>query len=54
MRRDGTTKVVILNLDSRSYAKFSTRPKDKVRRSKLVEMYGLHEGIERFVQGETV
>ena len=54
VRRDGTTKVVILNLDSRSYAKFSTRPKDKVRRSKLVEMYGLHEGIERFVQGETV
>ncbi len=54
VRRDGTTKIVILNLDSRSYAKFSTRPKDKVRRSKLVEMYGLHEGIERFAQGETV
>jgi type IV secretion system protein VirB4 len=53
VRRDGVTKVVILNLDSRSYAKFSTRPKDKVRRSKLVEMYGLHEGIERFAQGET-
>jgi type IV secretion system protein VirB4 len=53
VRRDGITKVVILNLDSRSYAKFSTRPKDKVRRSKLVEMYGLHEGIERFAQGET-
>jgi len=29
------------------------QPKDKVRRSKLVEMYGLHEGIERFAQGET-
>jgi type IV secretion system protein VirB4 len=54
VRRDGTTKVVILNLDSRSYAKFSTRPKDKVRRSRLVEMYGLHEGIERFARGETV
>jgi type IV secretion system protein VirB4 len=53
VRRDGITKVVTLNLDSRSYAKFSTRPKDKVRRSKLVEMYGLHEGIERFAQGET-
>jgi type IV secretion system protein VirB4 len=53
VRRDGITKVVILNLDDRSYAKFSTRPKDKVRRSKLVEMYGLHEGIERFAQGET-
>jgi type IV secretion system protein VirB4 len=53
VRRDGITKVITLNLDSRSYAKFSTRPKDKVRRSKLVEMYGLHEGIERFAQGET-
>jgi type IV secretion system protein VirB4 len=53
VRRDGTTKVVILNLDARSYAKFSTKPKDKVRRSKLVEMYGLHEGIERFARGET-
>jgi type IV secretion system protein VirB4 len=53
VRRDGITKVITLNLDSRSYAKFSTRPKDKVRRSKLVEMYGLREGIERFAQGET-
>jgi type IV secretion system protein VirB4 len=52
VRRDGITKVVILNLDNRSYAKFSTKPKDKVRRSKLIEMYGLHEGIERFAQGE--
>jgi type IV secretion system protein VirB4 len=53
VRRDGITKVIMLNLDNRSYAKFSTRPKDKVRRSKLIEMYGLHEGIERFAQGET-
>ena len=53
MRRDGLTKVVTLNLDKRSYAKFSTRPKDKVRRSKLVERYGLAEGIERFANGET-
>jgi type IV secretion system protein VirB4 len=53
VRRDGITKVVTLNLDSRSYAKFSTKPKDKVRRSRLVEKYGLHEGIERFAQGET-
>ena len=53
VRRDGITKVVILNLDDRSYAKFSTRPKDKIRRSKLVEKYGLHEGIERFAKGET-
>src|SRR6202453_3697536 len=53
VRRDGITKVITLNLDNRSYAKFSTRPKDKVSRSKLIEMYGLHEGIERFAQGET-
>ncbi len=53
MRRDGLTKVVILNLDSRSYAVFSTKPKDRVRRSKLIARYGLSEGIARFAQGET-
>jgi type IV secretion system protein VirB4 len=53
MRRDGLTKVVILNLDSRSYAVFSTKPKDRVRRSKLIDKYGLSEGIARFAQGET-
>ena len=52
VRRDGITKVVTLNLDKRSYAKFSTRPKDKLRRLKLIERYGLEEGIERFAQGE--
>ena len=52
MRRDGLTKVVTLNLDKRSYAKFSTKPKDKVRRAKLVQKYGLTEGIERFAEGE--
>jgi len=54
VRRDGLTKVVILNLDSRSYAIFSTKPKDRVRRSKLIAKYGLTEGIERFAQGEAV
>ncbi|HEY4381381.1 MAG TPA: type VI secretion protein [Acidobacteriaceae bacterium] len=54
MRRDGISKVVTLNLDSRSYATFSTKPKDRVRRSKLIEKYGLTEGITRFAQGETV
>ena len=54
MRRDGLTKVVILNLDGRSYATFSTKPKDRVRRSKLIAKYGLSEGIARFAQGETV
>jgi type IV secretion system protein VirB4 len=53
MRRDGLTKVVRLNLDSRSYAVFSTKPKDRVRRSKLIAKYGLTEGITRFAQGET-
>jgi type IV secretion system protein VirB4 len=53
MRRDGLTKVVKLNLDSRSYAAFSTKPKDRVRRSKLIAKYGLTEGIARFAQGET-
>ena len=52
VRRDGITKVVTLNLDKRSYAKFSTRPKDKLRRLKLIQRYGLEEGIERFAQGE--
>ena len=54
MRRDGLTKVITLNLDSRSYATFSTKPKDRVRRSKLIEKYGLTEGIARFAAGELV
>jgi type IV secretion system protein VirB4 len=54
MRRDGLTKVVKLNLDNRSYAIFSTKPKDRVRRSKLIAKYGLTEGIARFAAGETV
>ena len=53
MRRDGLTKVVTLNLDSRSYATFSTKPKDRIRRSKLIAKYGLTEGIARFARGET-
>lgn len=53
VRRDGVTKVVALNLDARSYAKFSTKPKDRVLRSRLIDKYGLHEGIERFALGET-
>jgi type IV secretion system protein VirB4 len=53
MRRDGLTKVIRLNLDGRSYAAFSTKPKDRVRRSKLIAKYGLTEGIARFAEGET-
>ncbi len=53
MRRDGLTKVVRLNLDARSYATFSTKPKDRVRRSKLIAKYGLADGITRFAQGES-
>jgi type IV secretion system protein VirB4 len=53
MRRDGLTKVVKLNLDNRSYAVFSTKPKDRVRRSRLIAKYGLTEGITRFAQGES-
>ena len=53
MRRDGLTKVIKLNLDARSYATFSTKPKDRVRRSKLIAKYGLTEGITRFAQGES-
>lgn len=54
IRRDGVTKVVTLNLDKRSYAVFSTRPKDRTRRMKLIEKYGLTEGIDRFAQGENI
>jgi len=53
VRRDGLTKVVKLNLDNRSYAVFSTKPKDRVRRSRLIAKYGLTEGITRFAQGES-
>jgi len=53
IRRDGLTKVIVLNLDSRSYATFSTKPKDRMRRSQLIAKYGLTEGIARFAQGES-
>jgi type IV secretion system protein VirB4 len=54
IRRDGLTKVIVLNLDSRSYATFSTKPKDRVRRSRLIQKYGLEEGIARFAVGESI
>jgi len=54
IRRDGLTKVVILNLDKRSYATFTTKPKDRVLRSKLIAKYGLADGIDRFARGETL
>ena len=44
----------IFALKGGGYATFSTKPKDRVRRSKLIEKYGLTEGITRFAQGETV
>ena len=52
IRRDGLTKVVKLNLDPRSYAIFTTRPKDRARRGRLIAKYGLQEGITKFVAGE--
>jgi type IV secretion system protein VirB4 len=54
IRRDGLTKVIKLNLDRRSYATFSTKPKDRVRRSRLIDKYGLEEGIARFADGESI
>ena len=52
IRRDGETKVVILNLDARSYAAFTTKPKDRIRRSRLVAQYGLSAGLDAFAAGE--
>jgi type IV secretion system protein VirB4 len=52
IRRDGVTKVLRLNLDPHSYAAFSTKPKDRVRRGKLIDRYGLQEGLKRFADGE--
>jgi type IV secretion system protein VirB4 len=54
IRRDGLTKVVRLNLDPRSYATFSTKPKDRVRRSRLIEKYGLSKAIVQFAAGEVL
>jgi type IV secretion system protein VirB4 len=54
IRRDGLTKVIVLNLDSRSYATFSTKAKDRVRRSRLIQKYGLADGIGRFAAGEVL
>ena len=53
IRRDGLTKVVRLNLDPRSYAAFSTKPRDRVRRAALIKRHGLQDGLRRFAQGET-
>ena len=50
----GLTKVIVLNLDSRSYATFSTKAKDRVRRSRLIQKYGLADGIGRFAAGEVL
>ena len=52
MRRDGETKVIVLNLDERSYAAFTTKPKDRVRRSRLVAQCGVSAGLDRFAAGE--
>ena len=52
IRRDGITKVIRLNLDPRSYAAFSTKPKDRIRRARLIERYGLEDGLRRFATGE--
>lgn len=54
VRRNGLTKVLALNLDRRSYATFTTKPRDRVLRSKLIAQYGLAEGIDRFARGETL
>ncbi|MDE1155360.1 MAG: type VI secretion protein [Acidobacteriaceae bacterium] len=54
MRRDGLSKVIRLNLDNRTYAAVSTKPKDRVRRAKLIEKYGLADGIARFAAGESL
>ncbi len=52
IRRDGITKVLRLNLDPRSYAAFSTKPKDRIRRTRLIDQYGLEDGLQRFANGE--
>ncbi len=52
IRRDGITKVIRLNLDARSYAAFSTKPKDRIRRAKLIAQHGLTEGLTRFANGD--
>ena len=48
MRRDGITKVITLNLDPRSYAIFSTRPKDRARRGGLIARVGTGRGHHPF------
>ena len=52
MRCDELTKIVRLNLGSQSYATFSTKPKDRVRRLKRIAKYGLTEDITCSAQGE--
>jgi type IV secretion system protein VirB4 len=47
LKRAGYAKVIRLNLDPKSLWLFSTKPKDRVRRAREIELYGFDEAFRR-------
>ena len=47
LKRAGYSKIIRLNLDPKSLWLFSTRPKDRVRRAREIELYGFDEAFRR-------
>ena len=47
LKRAGYSKIIRLNLDPKSLWLFSTKPKDRVRRAREIELYGFDEAFRR-------
>jgi type IV secretion system protein VirB4 len=47
LKRAEYSKIIRLNLDPKSLWLFSTKPKDRVRRAREIELYGFDEAFRR-------
>jgi type IV secretion system protein VirB4 len=47
LKRSGHSKIIRLNLDAKSLWLFSTKPKDRLRRAREIELYGFDEAFRR-------
>jgi type IV secretion system protein VirB4 len=45
------SKILVLNLDPKAYARYTTKPRDRMRRQRLIEEHGFERGIELFAAG---
>lgn len=45
------SKVLVLNLEPKALARYTTKPRDRMRRQKLVDQHGFERGIELFAAG---